>query len=335
MTLFYQNLRFIKKIRFHCMSMLHDDFIVLGSDGIFDVTNPEEIRLMIIETCIEHNKQSNKANIFTSLVDEKYKSKFHASKVKDNENMISKQSIFNISGRMNENTEEIYKKITQNNELTITEADKNDKQIKNHISDNTAFLNSDNKINQENASNILKDNHDILSRKAAVVKHLTRHKGRTASSGNLSRPLDSAKKIELFSNRHSIRDTLQKQSMKKIFGQKKDLIQIDQNSPNIISSPTKSILDLPQKCLKNTNGLFPPQITNKPELLKDIFKRTISKCPPKSKLCAAENLPFNFMPEKIAEDVLAKIKKKNIEHLSSCDNLSLIIIFLHRGLKRS
>lgn len=44
--------------------------------------------------------------------------------------------------------------------------------------------------------------------------------------------------------------------------------------------------------------------------------------------------PFQFTAQKLSEEVLKKIKDANLAHIGASDNLSLIIVFLHRGLRR-
>lgn len=44
--------------------------------------------------------------------------------------------------------------------------------------------------------------------------------------------------------------------------------------------------------------------------------------------------PFQFTAQKLSEEVLRKVKDANLAYLGASDNLSLLIVFLHRGLRR-
>ncbi len=46
-------------------------------------------------------------------------------------------------------------------------------------------------------------------------------------------------------------------------------------------------------------------------------------------------IPFQFTAQKLSEEVLKKVKDFNLSHIGASDNLSLLIVFLHRGLHRA
>jgi hypothetical protein len=47
------------------------------------------------------------------------------------------------------------------------------------------------------------------------------------------------------------------------------------------------------------------------------------------------NLPFQFTAQQLSDELIKKIKERNMIRIGASDNLSLIIVFMHRGLRRS
>lgn len=45
-------------------------------------------------------------------------------------------------------------------------------------------------------------------------------------------------------------------------------------------------------------------------------------------------LPYVFTPQQLSEEILKKVRDKNLSTLGCSDNLSLVVVFLHRGLKK-
>lgn len=68
------------------------------------------------------------------------------------------------------------------------------------------------------------------------------------------------------------------------------------------------------------------------------FGKTISKYPLLEKELDFEksvNFMYNFTPYQLAKEILKVVQDRNMKKFGRCDNMTLMIVFLHRGLQKT